>query len=492
VTTPSRRELALAFVALLLAGAALFGPQVADGGFYWDDWQNAANVHVAGDPGLFASLDRGTLRPVFGYRPVLTVMLVVEHWALGLDKHLHLAMAALFGVLTGWALYVLLRACGLRWFEAAAPAGLLLAFPWADSTRMWATASFDTLAVALYLGGAALAVRALREPPGRVRTGLSLLLYLLASWTYEVVTIPVLASVALYLAVAPRRAALRRWLMDVGVVVVALIVVVSGTSRTPEALSTQVHHAGTLASQAFSLLARALVPVGSVPGWIGAVALVGMVAYGWLRGERRWVVVAALGALLVVCGYVLFVPAAPYYRPLSPGTITRMNVAAAAGYAVLVYALVRLVVGRVAWLAPALCLVIGAGYVVKVAHDEEGWQRSARVQARVLSAIPEPAVDGTTYYTFGAPKYVAPGTPAFSLPFDLKAALRLRDHTHLVAAYPLSGSNRIVCAAGLLYPTGGTYTRAHGAGYGHAVFVDVPARRATPVRSRADCLRLRP
>ena len=37
VTTPTRRELGLAFLVLLLAGAALFGPQVADGGFYWDD-----------------------------------------------------------------------------------------------------------------------------------------------------------------------------------------------------------------------------------------------------------------------------------------------------------------------------------------------------------------------------------------------------------------------------------------------------------------------
>ena len=179
-------------------------------------------------------------------------------------------------------------------------------------------------------------------------------------------------------------------------------------------------------------------------------------------------------------------------RPLSPGTVTRMNVAAAAGYAVLVYALVRLLVGRVVWLAPALCLAVGSGYVVKVAHDEEGWQRSARIQALVLSAIPRPAVTGTTYYTFGAPKYVAPGIPAFSLSFDLKAAVRLRDHTHLVAAYPLSGSNRIVCAPGLLYPTGGSYTRVHGARYGHAVFVDVPVGRAIPIRSRADCLRLRP
>jgi MFS family permease len=492
VTTPTRRELLVALLVLVAAGAALFGPQVADGGFYWDDWQNAANVHIAGDPGLFASLDRGTLRPVFGYRPVLTVMLVVEHWALGLDKHLHLAMAALFGVLTAWALFALLRVCGLRRLDAAVPAGLLLAFPWADSTRMWATASFDTLAVAMYLGGLALAVGALRGPPGRVRIALSLVLYLLASWTYEVVTIPVLASVALYLCVAPRRAALRRWALDALVVAIALAVVATGTSRTPQSLSTQVDHAGTLASQAFSLLARALVPVGDVPGWIGAAVLVSVPVYGWLRGERRWVVVAGLGALLVVCGYVLFVPAAPYYRPLSPGTITRMNVAAAAGYAVLVYALVRIVTGRRAWLAPALCVLIGAGYVVKVADDEQGWQRSARVQAQVLHAIPRPSVAGTTYYTYGAPKYVAPGIPAFSLPFDLKAAVRLRDHTHLVAAYPLSGGNRIVCAADSLYPTGGSYTRLHGARYGHAVFVDVPAHRATAIRSRADCLRLRP
>ena len=491
VTTPTRRELLLAFAALLLFGAALFGPQVADGGFYWDDWQNAANVHIAGDPGLFASLDRGTLRPVFGYRPVLTVLLVVEHWALGLDKHLHLAMAALFGVFTAWALYLLLRAVGARRLESAVPAALLLAFPWADSTRMWATASFDTLAVALYLIGLALAVRALRDPPGRVRTVCSLVLYLVASWTYEVVTGAVLGSVALYLLVAPRRAALRRWALDAGVVAVALVVVVSGTSRTPESLSTQVDHAGTLLSQAFSLLARALVPVGNVPGWVGAAVLAGACAYGWLRGERRWVVAAGLGAFLVVCGYALFVPAAPYYEPLSPGTVTRMNVLAAAGYAVLVYALVRLVVGRRAWLAAAVCLVIGAGYVVKVADDEEGWQRSARIQAQVLDALPRSAVDGTTYYTFGAPAYVAPGIPSFSLPFDLKAALRLREGTHRVAAYPMARANGIVCERDLLYPTGGSYTRVQGARYGDAVFVDVPARRATPIRSRADCLRWR-
>jgi hypothetical protein len=307
-----------------------------------------------------------------------------------------------------------------------------------------------------------------------------------------VVTVAVLGSIALYLAVAPRRAALRRWALDVAVVAIALIVVVTGTSRTPESLSTQVDHAGTLASQAFSLLARALIPVGDVPGWVGALLLVLVCGFAWWRGERRWVAVAGLGALCVVCGYALFVPAAPYYRPLSPGTVTRMNVLAAVGYAVLVYALVRMAAGRRRpWLAAAVCVLIGAGYVVKVAHDERGWQRSARIQAQVLDALPRHAAPGTTFYTFGAPTYAAPGIPAFSLPFDLKAALRLRERTHLVAAYPMSRGNGIVCAPGLLYPTGGTYSRVHGARYGRAVFVDVPARRTVPVRSRSECLRLR-
>jgi hypothetical protein len=493
VTTPSRRELAVAFLALLLGGAAVFGPQVADGGFYWDDWQNSANVHIAGDPGLFSSLDRGTLRPVFGYRPVLTVMLVVEHWVLGQDKHLHLAMAVLFGVLTAWALYLLLRTIGLGRLDSAVPSALLLAFPWADSTRMWATASFDTLAVALYLLGAVLAVRGLRAPPGRPRvllTGVSLALYLMASWTYEVVVAAVLASVALYLAVAPRREALRRFALDLGVVVVALVVVVTGTSRDPESLGTQVEHAGTLASQAFTLLARALVPAGDVPGIVGAALLVLACVVGLLRGERRWLVAAGLGALGVAAGYALFVPAAPYYEPLAPGTTTRMNVLAAAGYAVLVYSLVRLVAGPRPWVAAAICTLIGAGYVIKVADDQEGWQRSARIQEQVLAAVPPPA-PYTTFYTFGAPIEAAPGVPAFSLPFDLKAAVQLRYRTHRVAAYPVAGSTVIRCEAGFVYPTGGTYGRRHGTRYGMAVFVDVPHRRAIPIRSRADCLRWR-
>jgi hypothetical protein len=316
--------------------------------------------------------------------------------------------------------------------------------------------------------------------------------------------VAVLFSVALYLCVMPRRDALRRWALDCGVVAVALAVVVTGTSRTPQSLSTQVDHAGTLASQAFSLLARALVPVGDVPGWVGA-ALLALVAVGAALAWRRlppddprrpwlgrWLAVAGIGALGVAAGYALFVAAEAYYQPLAPGTVTRMNVLAAAGYAVLVYALVRLATaGRTPLIAAGLCAAIAAGYVVKVAHDQEGWQRSATIQRQVLAAVhasvPHPAPH-TTIYTFGAPTFAAKNVPAFSLPFDLKSAVRLTYRDRSLAAYPIPSHGGIVCAPTLLYPTGGSYGRVHGAAYGSAVFVEVPGARAIPIGDRAACL----
>lgn len=508
----SGRELALAAVLLTVLGAALFGPQVARGGFYWDDWQNSANVHLSSQPGLIDSFERATGRPVYGYRPVLTALLVVEHVALGQDKHLHLAMAALFGVLTGWALFLLLRTAGLGRLDSFVPAALVLAFPWVDSTRMWPTASFDTLAVALYLLGATVAVRGLRAPPGRRRwllAAASLALYLLAAWTYEVVAAAVVLSVVLYLCVAPRRDALRRFALDLAAVALALGVNLSGTTRVPRPLSEQIDHAGTLASQSFSVLARAVVPVGDVPGGVGAALLVAIAGGALVTRRRRpaddprrgwlwrWLAVAGLGALCVAAGYALFVPAEAYYQPLLPGTVKRMNVLAAVGYAVLVWALVRLatelvVRRRAALIAAVLSACIAAGYVVSVAHDEGQWLTAARLQRQILATVhtvlPHPAPH-TTVYSFHAPTFAAPGVPVFSLPFDLKSALRLSYRNPSLAAYPMLGGTVINCRASMLYPTGGTYGPVHGARYGQAVFIDMARRRAIPIRSRADCLR---
>jgi hypothetical protein len=482
-----RRELFLAAGGLIALAALVYGPQVANGGFYWDDWQNAANVRFTPEPGLLGSFAHALDRPVFGYRPVLTTMLVLEYEALGLRKELFLAVAALFGASTSWALYLLLRTLGVAAREAAFPAALLLVFPWVDSTRMWNTASFDTLAVTFYLLGLVLAIRALRTH-SRAATVASAALYLAACWTYEVLAFGVLASVAVYLVVAPRRDALRRFALDAAITVAALALVALGTTRDPIGAGDALDHAVTLAGQSFTLLTRALIPVGDLPGVVGAVLLAIGAVLAWRRAGLRPI---ALGALCVAAGYVLFIPAALYYEPLAPGTTNRMNVLAAVGFVVLVCALVRVVSPRPA-IAAVLLVAIGAGYVVRVRDDQDGWQRSDEVQEQVLDAVrttlPDPP-EGATIYTFNAPSFVAPGIPAFSLPFDLRAAVRLTYDDGSLSAYPVKGLDVIRCERRALHPVGGTYSREHGARYGKAFFVDVRERTAVRIDSRAQCRR---
>jgi hypothetical protein len=484
-----RHELILAAAGLIALAAVVYGPQIANGGFYWDDWQNAANVRFTPDPGLLGALSHATDRPVFGYRPVLTTMLVLEYEALGLNKELFLAVAALFGASTAWALYLLLRTLGVRAREAIVPAALLLVFPWVDSTRMWNTASFDTLAVTFYLLGLVLAIKALRAR-SRGLTVASAALYLAACWTYEVLAFGVLASVAVYLLVAPRRDALRRFALDAAITAVALALVALGTTRDPVGAGDQVEHALTLAEQSLELLGRALFPLGD--GLTPLAALTALALGAVLAYRRRQLRPVALGALCVAAGYVLFIPAALYYEPLAPGTTNRMNVLAAVGFVVLVCALVRVASPSPA-IAAVVLVAIGGGYVVKVREDQEGWQRSAEVQEQVLDAVrttlPDPPEDATIY-TFNAPSFVAAGIPAFSLQFDLRAAVRLDYDDHSLSAYPVRGLDVIRCEERMLHPVGGTYTRAdQGARYGEAYFVDVRERTVVRIDSRAQCRR---
>jgi hypothetical protein len=127
-----------------------------------------------------------------------------------------------------------------------------------------------------------------------------------------------------------------------------------------------------------------------------------------------------------------------------------------------------------------------------VLDDQAGWRRSADVQADVLAAVrgtlPHPPA-GATIYTFNAPSFVAPGVPAFSLPFDLKAAVRLDYDDGSLHAYPVRGLDVIRCLRHSLHPVGGTYGSEHGARYGEAWFVDVRERTAVRIDNRPQCRR---
>ena len=478
-----RRDLAVVTAALLVLGAFAYGPQVIGGGLYWDDWQNAMHARFGGP------LD-ATDRPVFDYRPVLTILLTVQYELLGSNSVPLLAVAALLGVSTAWALYLLLRTLGFG-REAFVPALLLLLFPWTDSTRMWNTASLDTLAVTFYLLGLVAAIHGLRTGR-RWLTAASIALYLAAAWTYEIVAVAVLLSAAVYLLVAPRRAALRRGALDVTVAALAIGLVAVGTTRDPIPVGDAVDHAITLAEQSFSLLSRALLPFADLPGIVGAVVLAGAALVAVRDRWRPELALMGLGALCVAAGYALFIPAPLHYEPLAPGTTNRMNVLAAVGFALIVFGVLRVVGRRNALAVAVLMAAVASPYLNRVWDDQRGWQRSAEVQEEVLAAVqagvPDPP-PGATIYSFGAPSFVAPGVPSFSLAFDLRAAVRLRYDDFSLSAYPVRGLDVIRCGPESLHPVGGTYGEVHGARYGEAWFVNVPRREAVRIDNAGECSR---
>src|SRR4051794_1887037 len=147
----SGRELGLAWAALAILAILAFTPHIRHGGFYLDDWSNAAGaLHPPGGPGIgnvLSYFDEITV-----YRPVLVVYVPLTYLVFGMNMGLHLAWAAALAVIVAAILYGLLRSLGVPWVHALLIAALVLLFPWFDSTRFWATADQVSLAIAFLLG----------------------------------------------------------------------------------------------------------------------------------------------------------------------------------------------------------------------------------------------------------------------------------------------------------------------------------------------------
>lgn len=483
-------------LALAVLGLAVYARHLADGGFYWDDWQLAARARFP--PTTSADFHGAIDLTLLGYRPVLALLLPAIHAVLGPHPALHIGLAIALAIATGACFFAFLRSVGLEPVHAAAIAGLSMVFPWADSMRLWSTAAINTVAVCLYLLGTVAALAGLRTA-GRRRVALTaaaLLLYGLSVLTYEVAAAAALLSVILYAREVGWTRAWRRWALDVPVVAAPLLFVALNTPRRKEPLSGQMDHAQTIADQALSLAARALVPVDGVPRGIGLAVLACLAAGGVaLRRRpdvRRWLIVAASAVVGVAASYALIVPADAHYQPLAPGVNNRINLLAALPYAALAYAAAMLAGAllRARWVAVVAVLALAAGWTVRTERDVRAWDRSAAAQDRVLDAVaralPDPP-EGTTVYTFGERTYEAPGVPIFSVSWDLKAAVRLRlDRPH-VLAYALSSGTELECGARRVTPRNSSYGPRESAGYRRAFAVDVPAARAIAIDSPRAC-----
>jgi hypothetical protein len=515
-------ETVLAGVALLGLGFAVLAPHVLHGGFYSDDWANAAGYRF--DGWWRTSVDEW--RHAIPGRPILALLHPLPYALFGLDPTYHLALAIMLAALTSLSFFVFLRTLGFELPHALVMALLSIAFPWSGAARLWPTGAMNNLAVIAYFLGSVAALRALALWDADRRRSVVLhvgaaALYLASILTYEVAPAAILLSGLLYRTQVRWRALRVGWLVDVVLVLVPLVISQEVTSR--------VRHVGSLhdravdlpefVGQSLTLFASIFVPPSVTSSWtdswqitspsagklvvLGVALVIVLVAVARCRSVeehelRTWLYRLAGGVCGVAAAYLMFLGSGlvPLFYP---GVDDRTNTLAAFGFVVAAYSLVAvlgtLIGGRrrgvQAAVVAAGVVVVGVGFVQRVRTDAGHYDAATVEQGRFLErlrrAVPEPPRN-STIFTFGYRPEVAPGVPIFKYTWDLRGAVVLTWNDPSLRAVPVFGRN-VSCGRrriGTPEFGGGSATA-----YGQAMFVNVPAGRARRIESRRACVQAR-
>jgi hypothetical protein len=510
------REGALAFLFFAVVATAIYLWYVRHGGFYLDDWAEAAGrYYPPGGGGLGSVLSY--FHRAFEFRPTLILYMLVKFYVFGMNTELHLAWGVFLGVIAAVMLYALLRSFGVPWQHAGMIAALGLAFPWFDSTRLWMIASNSTLAVALVLAGILVALAGLkrRSWPLHACAGL---LYLASILAYEV-TLPLVAAAGvLYTARYGWRAARWPWLVDLAVVLVGGLWVGTHTHQEVSGISGDLDHLGEIVVAGGTLLGRSLYPLGPhghtttmlliLAAVFGAGACVQLarkrrdVDEGW--GLREWLLLGAAGTALAALGWAMLIPADPYYTPSIYGITNRINVLAGVGLVIVVYSalgtgvtLAGMAIPRIAPAVPTLIVVLGAmlgaAYIHVVERHGNLWATAYRAELegldRIESAYPSPP-SGALIIASEYPAYQTLGVPIFSARWDLNAMVKLRYGNGSLSAIPRTEQLDFVCLRrGIEVEEEGAATGI-AAPYGKAMLVDVESGRRSVPRNQTECRRV--
>lgn len=510
---PAREVLACA-VGLGVLALVMCARHIGSGGLYYDDWSLSALARFPPPGGVLHGLWLE-----YGQRPG-QVLYYAALDAIGTDASARLALAAGALVLEATCLFALLRQLGMAARDAIAITVLVLLFPYSDSAWLWGVLSLMSIAIAAFLAGVMLALRALQAtgPRALALHAASLSLFVASIASYEVFAVVGCLSGLLYLRAVGWRAARRRWALDLAAIALTLTIIRMALPidvATPSRMLSpagMLAHAGLLAGRGVQLIGTAALPVGGVGSWVGAGLLAAVLAGAAALRARladadplradlgRWLAIAGAGGLVALAGWAIYVPGAAHYAPTAAGTVNRVNAAAAIGIAVLLYSaavlLARALVGVLrlpavagALIAAAATIALAGAYLVQTASDARAWDTAAADQQRVLADVHSALAHlapGATVYAFDAPLTVGSGVGVLDTTLDLSSALRISYANADLTGVPLAPGARIGCArSGVL--AAGVLGR-----YGAAYLLDVGARSALRLRSRSQCSALAP
>ena len=508
------REVLVAWAGLALLCAIAYLPNIRHGGFYLDDWSNAAITLQGAGGNLWSAASDFAGNSL--YRPVLLVYVPFTYIVFGMHMALHLVWVTILALLAAGMLYGVLRTVEVPRLHAWLVSALTLLYPWYDSTRLWATGGQLTLSITIMLAGLWIALVGLSRRSWRWHA-CAALLYLVSILTYEI-TLPVIAMAgALYTARVGWRRARMRWGVDLLVVLAGGIWVAVTTTRARSSLAGDLSHLGEIVTSGGTLLGRTALPIGPqhttlALGLLFAVLAAGLLAYMFGRrpvtdtaewGLREWLLMAGAGLILAALGWAMLIPADPnYYTPNIFGVNNRINALAGIGLVVTIYggfgvlgALIGRVSPRAVTLGVAVTLTMAAALGLANLHKlrvhTQIWNTAFLAEKNGLRRIHERfprLAPGTTLFVSGYPANQTQGVTIFSSTWDLEGMVRTIYDDGTLSALPVYEGLRLACGREALRlegegPGGEVVSEVR---YGEARLLDLAtARRASPRNRRA-------
>lgn len=516
------RERSLAFVLALLTAGVAFEPRIKVGGFNADDWPGYVATRFPQVDGAHSAV--GALEQAAGSRIGHMLYWLASYSLFGSHTRLYTMTAALLAVMLAFSVYLLLRELRFSVAQSLAMMVLTIVLPSVEAQRFWFTPAGGQICLSLLFLGLTLALRAFAAPQEkRLRLHLASWMLYLASAAYAETALPLMGlSVLVYLTRADLITSLRRWAVDIPIVVGGYLATLSfvssksGFGKLPSSMWGE--HARLMADQALTIFARLLGPLSAddrplgLTG-VGIVATAGFVL--WRRGNisvasrrelQRWGYTFLVCLVAIVVSYAVFVPAMLYYEPLGPGLATHINIVTAAPLGVGVFALLMLtrivcaelvdgLVPRAGRLLMALVLVWYAVIVFEatknVRSDGHIWALASAKDFHVLHMLtvdlPHPIANATVY-TFGEAGTVAPGMPIFFTSWEQNSAVKIAYNRPDVSSYPIvvSGIQPSCTARGVTANVGSAAVSSPSP-YGRSYFFDIPSGQHELIGSAATC-----